>query len=109
LWNTKIVSENTQQTDSIPQGESFETQKVVSDNTQQTDSISKGDSFETAIKVNSIDKEYEYIRQVCPSCMPKGQALIFHNEKPYDIITVINKDGVKTNYYFDISSFFGRK
>jgi len=82
--------------------------KVANDNVHKTTSASKGSSFETAIKVNSIPEEYEYIRKVCSSCKHKGQALVFNNKKPYDIITVVDNTGTEMNYYFDISSFFGK-
>ena len=82
--------------------------KVANDNIQQKTSVSKGSSFETAIKVNSVSAEYEYIRKVCPSCKFSGQALVFNNKKPYDILTVVDSTGTEMEYYFDISSFFGK-
>lgn len=68
----------------------------------------EGMSFENAIKVNSVGEEYEYIKKKCEGCQVVMQALSEHDKKPFDILTVKNAKGEQINYYFDISSFFGK-
>lgn len=69
---------------------------------------SYGSSFEKAIKVNSVPEEYQYLKKNCGGCQMKSQALVPNKKKYYDILTVINKDGSEQQYYFDITSFFGK-
>jgi hypothetical protein len=70
--------------------------------------VRDGRSFETAILVNSVKDEYEYIHEICWRCKPIQQALVSHKGKPYDVITIENQDGSTVEYYFDISSFYGK-
>lgn len=66
-----------------------------------------GSSFKKAIIVQSISEEYQYVRQVCPTCQVTSQALVFEKKKPYDILYA--KDGVvDKKFIFDISSFYGK-
>lgn len=76
--------------------------------TSQANSSNANDgfSFEKAIKVKSVQEEYQYIRENCTKCEFKSQALSQKNDKYYDIITVQKPDGTVVKYYFDINSFF---
>jgi predicted Zn-dependent protease len=73
-----------------------------------------GSSYENAIVINEksesagVPAEYSWLRENYPGCMAKGQSLIFYNNKPYDIITIITADGVEKEVYFDISKFYGK-
>ena len=67
-----------------------------------------GSSIEKAIIVNSIAEEYQYVRRVCQGYDFLGQALVFEDKNPYDILTWQKPDGEKVKYYFDISKFFGK-
>lgn len=71
--------------------------------------IKDGSSIEKAIKVKSVSEEYKYIRNNCQGCMSLQQILIFDKKKPYDIMLVEKPDGSEVSYYFDISSFYGKK
>lgn len=66
-------------------------------------------SFEKARVVKSVKAKYTYVRKVCPDCQLLGQALVYNEKKPYDIIKVKKANGEKTSCYFDISEFFGKE
>ncbi|WP_338841616.1 hypothetical protein [Flavobacterium ginsenosidimutans] len=68
----------------------------------------EGGSIKTAIKVKSIAEEYQIVKQLCPSCKVKGQALISEGKKHYDLLNTVNDKGEEIKYYFDINSFFGK-
>jgi len=72
--------------------------------------------FNSAIIVDSVEEEYNYIRQiVCEQCELKGtlklelQSLIFENNKPFDKLDCVCQNcGAKKSVIFDISNFFGK-
>ena len=41
-------------------------------------------------------------------CQFIGQSLIFEDDKPYDVLHFETAEGEKVDYYFDISSFYGK-
>ena len=67
-----------------------------------------GTSFQTAIPVDNVHQEYEYIKKNCDNCRVIKQTLRFYKKKPYDIITAKPFPGEPKDYYFDISSFYGK-
>ena len=73
-----------------------------------------GSSFEKAIFIKEtgegagVDAEYAWIRNKYPGSKVNGQALMYHNNKPYDVIHITTADGAKTDVYFDISNFYGK-
>ena len=67
-----------------------------------------GAKMENAIVVKSISQEYEYIDRHCPGCQVIQQSLIFVKQKPFDVLEVRKPNGESVEYYFDISSFYGK-
>jgi len=73
-----------------------------------------GSTFDKAIIINEtqerpgIDDEYAWIRQHYPNAQNNSQALVYHNQKPYDILHIITADGKAMAIYFDISKFYGK-
>lgn len=67
-----------------------------------------GSSIANAIKVKSVPEEYEYVKKNCSGCKMVSQSLIQEKGKPYDLLQLVKPDGTEVNYYFDISSFFGK-
>ncbi|MCW3849307.1 DUF4919 domain-containing protein [Sphingomonas sp. LB-2] len=66
-----------------------------------------GKSAETAYVVKSVAEEYMVIREL--GLQPEMQSLIMKDNKPYDLMTVVDpKTGNKVEIWFDISSFFGK-
>ncbi len=80
--------------------------KVVGTKTKK--GVKDGLSIENAIKVNSIDEEYAYVRKNCEGCKRIRQSLLDHKGKPYDALHFQKPNGEEVIYYFDISSFFGK-
>jgi hypothetical protein len=65
-------------------------------------------SFEQAVKVRSIREEYQWVGAHHQSLELKGQALVFKDKKPFDVLTFTRTDGSEQKFYFDISSFYGK-
>ena len=67
-----------------------------------------GSSIKKAITVNSVDKEYELIKNLCSGCKIKSQSVMQNPEqtKYYDVITLVKANGEEVQYFFDISSFY---
>ena len=76
--------------------------------------LADGSSFERAIVITETSErtgnpaEYLWIKNNYPNSRVKGQSLNYHNKKPYDILHIVNAEGVALDIYFDISSFFGK-
>ena len=70
--------------------------------------VKDGLSIENAIKVKSVDEEYNFIRKNCINCKLLEQYLTKINGKPYDVLKIKKEDGQEVLYYFDISSFYGK-
>jgi hypothetical protein len=73
-----------------------------------------GSSFEKAIFIketnegSGVDAEYAWIRDKYPGSKVNGQALMNHNNRPYDVIHITTAASTKTDVYFDISNFYGK-
>ena len=77
-----------------------------------------GETVETAVILNTphsqegIAAESEFISRRCgernKDWKKRGQALIWNNDKPFDLVTVELCDGKTRDFYFDISRFFGK-
>ncbi len=65
-------------------------------------------SFDSAIKVNSVDEEYKYVKEHCQDCKFIGQSLRENKGKYYDILELEKANGEKVSYYFNITSFYGK-
>ena len=77
--------------------------------TKKTTSSSAGEAtVENAIKVSGISEEYKYIKKNCSGCQVVQQSLVFIKKKPYDILEVRKANGETVEYFFDISSFYGK-
>lgn len=83
-----------------------------SESTQTTDEVSvserDGTSYEKAIIAKSIPDEYNWLKKNHPGCQFMQQSLRHYKNVPYDVLTVKLPDGTKKDFYFDISSFFGK-
>lgn len=85
------------------------TTKDETNTTQKIDNTGRdGSSFKKAIIVKSINEEYAYVKKDCINCTMLGQALVYNEKKPFDILRLKNADGKEVAYYFDISLFFGK-
>jgi len=91
------------------------TKKVTQVNSPGIASVENdGSSFEKAIVIKEehetpgIHAEYAWIRNKYPGSKTNGQALSYHDKKPYDIINITTADNTKIEVYFDISNFYGK-
>ena len=73
-----------------------------------------GLSFKTAVFVTEKTEktgpssEYKWIKEHYTDYKVKMQALVYSEQKPFDIITIIFSDGKEIKLYFDISNYFGK-
>lgn len=73
-----------------------------------------GLTFETAVfitektELTGPSAEYKWIKKHYSNYKIKGQALVNHNSKPFDIITIVLEDNTELKLYFDISNYFGK-
>lgn len=73
-----------------------------------------GLSFERAIPIlaessaEGVPKEYEYLRRHYPGWRRTRQALLRHEGRSYDRLTIVSPAGETKDIYFDITSFFGK-
>jgi len=76
--------------------------------------VHDGSSYQKAIIINEkheragIDAEYAWIRQQYPGSKTRGQALMYYEKKPFDIIHILTSDSKAIDVYFDISKFYGK-
>lgn len=75
--------------------------------TAKVDALHDGSTVEKAIKVGSVDEEYQIMRKLCPDCRLVGQSLVPKGNKHYDVIDLVRPNGEKVVYWFDINSFYG--
>ena len=72
-----------------------------------------GKSFETAVVINKktekagINAEYQWIREHYSNYHVVKQAIVYNNDKRFDVITIEITDGSIQDIYFDITKFFG--
>jgi hypothetical protein len=64
-------------------------------------------SFETALKVNSIDEEYDYLESILEGFKLIEQKLVVVGDHSYDVMRVSTKDHGEKLFYFDVSSWAG--
>ncbi len=77
--------------------------------TKTTKNEKGGLSFEYAIKVNSVDEQYNYARENCLGCRFKDQTNYRQKEKGiiFEALKFQKPNGEEVIYYFDVSSFYG--
>lgn len=65
---------------------------------------------DTAWKVSNIAEEYQFAARKCPDCKFVLQTLGSDSSgHPIDILAFEKPNGEQISYYFDISSFYGKK
>jgi len=76
--------------------------------------LQDGLSFQTAVIIQEqsektgINAEYAWVKANHPGASSRGQSLIYHDKKPYDILKIKTADGKDLDVYFDISNFYGK-
>jgi hypothetical protein len=92
-------------------GQIIDTSKMKKDTLAVKSKLADGSSYDRAIVITETSErtvnpaEYLWIRNNYPNSRVKGQSLNYHNKKPYDILHIVNGEGVALDIYFDISNF----
>jgi len=68
-----------------------------------------GSSFQNAVVVGSVRAEYLYIDRTYSGANILSQMVTDNNGNPYDVVTIMTKEGVEKDLYFDISKFYRKK
>lgn len=92
--------------------------KSVSTNSNQAfisnQSSNDGSSYEKAIVIEEktesagVAAEYAWIRKNYPGSQSGGQALMFKDKTPYDVLDIVTSNGEKKKIYFNIANYFGK-
>lgn len=59
-------------------------------------------------ELKGLNAEYKWIKEHFVNYKLKMQTLNIVNDKPYDIITILQADGKELKLYFNIESFYGK-
>ena len=68
-----------------------------------------GSTFQKAVVVGSVRAEYLYIDRTFSDANILSQMVVDNNGNPYDVVTILTKEGSKKDVYFDISKFYRKK
>ena len=68
-----------------------------------------GSTFQKAVVVGSVRAEYLYIDRTFSDANILSQMVVDNNGNPYDVVTILTKEGTKKDVYFDISKFYRKK
>ena len=68
-----------------------------------------GSTFQKAVVVGSVRAEYLYIDRTYSGANILSQMVVDNNGNPYDVVTILTKEGTKKDVYFDISKFYRKK
>lgn len=68
-----------------------------------------GSSFEKAVIVGSVRAEYLYIDRTFSGSDILSQMIVDNNGTPYDVVTILPKEGTKKDVIFDVSRFYRKK
>jgi len=68
-----------------------------------------GSSFQNAVVVGSVRAEYLYIDRTYSGANILSQMVTDNNGNPYDVVTIMTKEGAEKDLYFDISKFYRKK
>jgi hypothetical protein len=61
------------------------------------------------VVVGSVRAEYLYIDRTYSGANILSQMVTDNNGNPYDVVTIMTKEGVEKDLYFDISKFYRKK
>ena len=79
----------------------------------ETSVVQDGLTYETAIiiqekdEMSGIGAEYAWLKEYYPNYRLNMQSLVYHNNKPYDVMNITTGDRAFP-VFFDISNFFGK-
>jgi uncharacterized lipoprotein YehR (DUF1307 family) len=68
-----------------------------------------GSSFQKAVIVGSVRSEYLYIDHTYKGSNILSQMVTNNNGSPFDVVTIMTKEGEQKDVYFDISKFYRKK
>jgi len=83
---------------------SYEARQTITGKVPQYDGL----SMAGALPVESVNEEYRWIYAQYPKSRVVKQELISYGRKHFDRLTVAMPEGEKRDFYFNITSFFGK-
>ena len=73
-----------------------------------------GSSYEQAVIINETHEgpgsqaEYAWLKMKYPHYQNEGQALVYNEKIPYDVISIVTGRGKALSVYFNIEKFYGK-
>lgn len=92
----------------IAQPNSYDTSIGISKFNEEGLSVNNAVLISETTELKGLNAESKWIREHFVNYKLKTQTLKIINDKPYDIITIIQVDGKEQKLYFNIESFYGK-
>ncbi len=87
---------------------SYDTSIGISKSTEEGLSVNNAVIITETTELKGLNAEYKWIKEHFVNYKLKMQTLSIVNDKPYDIITILQTDGKELKIYFNIESFYGK-
>ena len=87
---------------------SYDTSVSLSKSTEEGLSVNNAVIITETTELKGLNAEYKWIKEHFVNYKLKMQTLNILNDKPYDIITILQTDGKEIKIYFNIESFYGK-
>lgn len=90
------------------QPNTYETSIGITKSTDEGLSVINAVIISETTELKGLNAEYKWIKEHFVNYKLKMQTLNIVNDKPYDIITILQADGKELKIYFNIESFYGK-
>lgn len=90
------------------QPNTYDTSIGLTKSTDEGLSVSNAIIISETTELKGLNAEYKWIKEHFVNYKLKMQTLHIVNDKPYDIITILQADGKELKIYFNIESFYGK-
>ncbi|MCX6205636.1 MAG: hypothetical protein NTZ19_05205 [Bacteroidetes bacterium] len=90
------------------QPNTYDTSIGITKSTDEGLSVINAVIISETTELKGLNAEYKWIKEHFVNYKLKMQTLNIVNDKPYDIITILQADGKELKIYFNIESFYGK-
>lgn len=90
------------------QPNTYDTSIGITKSTDEGLSVINAVIISETTELKGLNAEYKWIKEHFVNYKLKMQTLNIVNDKPYNIITILQADGKELKIYFNIESFYGK-
>jgi hypothetical protein len=87
---------------------SYDTSIGISKSAEEGLSVNNAVIITETTELKGLNAEYKWIKDHFANYKLKMQTLNIVNDRPYDIITILQTNGKEIKIYFNIESFYGK-